>query len=69
MRKDFNVGEQLLIIRNRDQVILQRMKDISEKFKEELKFAFRTEKALLQYEKGKFKEKSAKEFLKELKEW
>ena len=69
LRKDFNIGEQLLIIRKRDQVILQRMKNIDKKFSEELSFAMKTNKALKKYEKGKFKEKSAKEFLKELEKW
>lgn len=69
LRKDFNVGEQLLIIRKRDQVILQRMKNIDKKFSGELAFALKTEKALKKYEKGKFKEKSTKEFLDELEKW
>lgn len=69
LRRDFNIGEQLLVIRKRDQVILQRMNNVNEKFKGELKLALRTERALKDYENGKFKEKSAKDFLKEIKEW
>lgn len=69
LRKDFHKGEQLLIIRENNQVILQRLNNIDEKFKKELNFALKTEKALKQYENGKFKEKNAKEFLKELEKW
>ena len=69
LRKDFKIGEELLILKKDNQVILQRMKNIDKKFKEELKFALRTEKALTKYEKGEFKQKSAKEFLEELEKW
>ncbi len=63
------VGEKLLILKKANQVILQRVKDLDDKFKEELDFALRTERALKRYERGKFKEKSAKKFLKELEKW
>ncbi|UCF49975.1 MAG: AbrB/MazE/SpoVT family DNA-binding domain-containing protein [Thermoplasmatales archaeon] len=69
LRKDFKIGEELLILKKDNQVILQRMKNIDKKFKEELKFALRTEKALTKYEKGEFKQKSAKEFLEDLEKW
>ena len=69
LRKDFKIGEELLILKKDNQVILQRMKNIDKKFKEELKLALRTEKALEKYERGEFKQKSAKEFLKEIEEW
>jgi len=69
LRKDLKIGEELLILKNNDQMILQRMKNIDKKFKEELKIALGTEKALKKYEKGKFKQKSAEEFLKEIENW
>jgi len=69
LRKDFKIGEELLILKNNDQMILQRMKNIDKKFKEELKLALRTEKAIEKYEKGQFKQKSAKEFLEDIEKW
>ena len=69
LRKDFKIGEELLILKKNNQVILQRMKNIDKKFKDELKFALRTEKALEKYEKGEFKQKSAKKFLEDLEKW
>ena len=69
LRKEFKTGEQLLIIKKDNQLIFRRMKDIGKKFEEELKFAKKTEKALVHYKKGEFKEKTAKEFLDELETW
>ena len=69
LRKGFSQGEELLIIKKRDQVILQRLKGLDKKFKEDLAFALRTEKMLKKYEYGEFKQKSAKGFLKELEKW
>jgi hypothetical protein len=45
------------------------MKNIDKKFKEELKIALGTEKALKKYEKREHKQKSAEEFLKEIENW
>ena len=50
-------------------MILHRLKDMDKKFKEDLAFAKETEKMLQKYERGEFKHKSAKEFLKELEKW
>ena len=69
LRKDFKIGEEILIIKKNDQMILQRLKNIDKKFKEELRFALRTEKALEKYERGNFKQKSPKDFLIEIEEW
>ena len=69
LRRNFTQGEELLIIKNKDQMVLHRLKDLDKKFKEDLAFAMRTEKMLRKYERGEFKHKSAKEFLKELNKW
>ena len=68
-RKSFIQGEEFLIIKKRDQVVLHRLKGLDKKFKDDLAFALRTEKMLQKYEHGEFKKKSAKEFLEELKKW
>ncbi len=69
LRKDFNIGEQLLIMRKNNDIILYRVNNLDKKFKDELRFFRKTEHALKQYENGKFKEKRAKDFLKELEKW
>lgn len=69
LRKSFSKGEELLIIKNKESIILHRLKKLDKKFKEDLAFALRTEKMLQKYERGEFKQKTAKDFLKELKKW
>ena len=66
LRKNLVQGEELLIIKNKNQMILYRLKDMDKKFKEDLVFAQRTEKMLQKYKRGEFKHKSVKEFLIEL---
>jgi len=69
MRKDIPVGEKLFIIRNRNQWILKRVKDIDKNFEDDLKFAKRTEEAFKRFERGGFKEVDGKKFLKMLEKW
>ena len=69
MRKNIPVGEKLFIIRNRNQWILGRVKDIDKNFEDDLKFAKRTEDAFKRYERGEFKEVDNKKFLKMLEQW
>ena len=69
MRKNIPIGEKLFIIRNRNQWILKRVKDIDKNFEDDLKFAKRTEEAFKRYERGEFKEVEGKKFLKILEKW
>ncbi len=69
LRKNYAQGEELLIIKNKDQMILHRLKGMDKRFKEDFAFARETEALLRKYEKGKFKKKTAEEFLKELEKW
>ena len=69
LRRNFTQGEELIIIKNKDQMVLHRLKDMNKKFREDLAFAKETEKMLRKYERGEFKHKSAKEFLKGLDKW
>ncbi|MBU1067763.1 AbrB/MazE/SpoVT family DNA-binding domain-containing protein [Patescibacteria group bacterium] len=66
MRRDMSVGERLLIIRSRGQLILKRIKNIDSNFKRDLEFANRVEQAWRAYDRGEFKSLSADKFLKEL---
>ncbi len=69
MRKNISVGEKLFIIKNRNQWILRRVKDIDKNFEDDLKFAKRTEDAFKRYGRGEFKEVDNKKFLKMLEQW
>lgn len=69
MRGDIHEGDKLIVIRNDKQLIMRKVSDLDESLKEDLEFAKRTEEAFNRYEKGKFKEMDAKDFLKELKKW
>ena len=67
MRSGIGKGEKILIIRNKDQFIMKKLKSLSKKLVEDMEFARRTEEAWKQYDRGEFKSMSAEQFLKELK--
>lgn len=69
MRKDLKEGDKLLIIRNKNQIILKKASDLDEQLKEDLEFARRTEEAWKRHEKGEFTRMSGEEFIKEIKKW
>ena len=66
MRKDIDIGEEFLIIKDHNRLIMKKISEVTEKLKEDLIFAKRVEKAWKAYEKGKFKSLSANKFLEEL---
>jgi len=66
MRKDITVGEEFLIIKEGDKLLMKKVTELTKQLKEELLFAKRVEKAWKTYEKGKFKSLSANKFLEEL---
>jgi len=69
MRGDMKEGEKLLIIRNKNQIIMKKASELDKSLKEDLKFARRTEEAWKRYDKGLFTKMSAKDFLNELESW
>ena len=69
MRKDIKEGEKLIVIHNKDQIILKKAKSLEKNLKEDLEFARRTEEAWKRYDKGEFKSMDAKDFLKAIKKW
>ena len=69
MREDFKEGDTLLIIKNKNTILLKRADDLDEQFKEDLEFARRTEEAYKRHERGEFKTLSADKFLEELEKW
>lgn len=69
MRKGISIGEKLVIIKSKKQLILKKAEDFKENIEEDLKFAKRTEEAWKKYEKGEFIEMDFDEFLKKAKKW
>lgn len=69
MRDGFNEGDELVIIKDDSRIILKKADDLSEKMKEDLEFARRTEEALRRFDNGKFISMDGEEFLVELEKW
>ena len=69
MRGNIKEGDKLVIIQDKDRLIMKKATKLSENLKEDLEFARRTEEAWKRYEKGEFKSMDAKDFLKELERW
>ena len=69
MRKGIKEGEKLIIIQNKDQLIMKKASKLDKTLKGDLEFARRTEEAWKRYDKGEFIEMDFDEFLKEAKKW
>ena len=69
LREDMQEGEKLLIIKNKNQLILKKASEFNTQFKDDLAFARRTEEALKRYEKGEFKKMSFDDFIADIKQW
>lgn len=69
MRKGIQEGEKLVIIQNKDQLIMKKASRLDKNIMDDLEFARRTEEAWKSYERGEFKSMDTKDFLKELKKW
>ena len=69
MRRDISEGEQLLVIREGDRFILKPLEDLEPALKEDILFAEKTERAVLEFEKGRFKTKNGADFIDDLKSW
>jgi AbrB family looped-hinge helix DNA binding protein len=69
MRKGIKEGEQIIIIKAGNQIIMEKVSKFSKKLKEDLIFAKRTEEAWKRYDKGEFVEMDFDEFMKDVKKW
>jgi len=69
MRADFNEGEELIILKDEDRIILKKASTISKQMKEDIEFARRTEEALKRIESGKYIKMDFDDFIKEMKKW
>lgn len=69
MRENLKEGDELVIIKDDERIILKKVEKLTEKMKEDLDFAKRTEEAWKEYDKGNFISMDGDEFLKELEKW
>ena len=69
MRNNIREGEKIIIIQNKDQLIMKKASRLDENLIDDIEFAKRTEEAWKRYEKGEFKSMDSKEFLDALEKW
>lgn len=69
MRSGLKEGEELLIMRDEDRIIIKEAGKITEQMREDLEFAKRTEEAWRRIERGEGTSMPADKFLKELEKW
>lgn len=69
MRKDMTKGDKILIIKNKDQIIMKKAKDLDKNLEQDLEFAKKTNQALEEISKGKSKEMSFDDFIEEIEKW
>lgn len=69
MRGNLKEGDELLIIKDEDRIILKKADKLTEQMKEDLEFARRTEEAYKRHERGESIEMDFDEFISEMKKW
>lgn len=62
-------GDILIVVRDDDKLVLERVKELDEQLLEDLEFARRTREAWKRYERGEFSCLPFDEFLEEMKKW
>jgi len=65
-RKGFNVGDELLLVKDNNRIFMKELKHVVPEFKKDLEFAESVESAWKEYDAGKFKKSSKSDFLQEL---
>jgi AbrB family looped-hinge helix DNA binding protein len=66
LRKNFNEGDKIVVIRNDDQIILKKADKFDKQVEEDILVAKRVDEAWKEIEQGKFKRMSSEDFLKEI---
>ena len=69
MRENLSEGEEFVVIKDGNRIILKNVKHFDENIKEDLEFAKRTEEAWEQIEAGKGISMDFDDFIKEMKKW
>ncbi len=68
-REDMKEGDKIIVIRNKDQIILKKANKFDKNLEEDLEVARRVEEAWKEIEEGKGVRMSIEDFLKEIKSW
>lgn len=66
LRKNFNEGDKIVVIRNEDQIILKKADKFDKQLEADLKAAKKAQEAWKEIEEGNFKRMPAEDFLKEI---
>ena len=69
MRKNLKKGDELVIIKDDERFILKKVEKLTEKMKEDLEFARRTEEALKRIEAGEFISVDLENLSEEMDKW
>jgi len=69
MRKDLKEGDEFLIIKDEDRIILKKGEKLTEQMKEDLEFAKRTEEAWKRIEAGEFISIDSENLEEEMMKW
>jgi AbrB family looped-hinge helix DNA binding protein len=69
LRKGFNEGDKIVVIRNDKQIILKKADDFAKNIEEDLEFAKRTEEAYKRIEAGEGVRMDFDDFIKEMEKW
>jgi len=69
MRKGLHEGDKLLVIQNKNQLIMKKATDIEKSIAEDIEFAEKTDAALKRIEAKKGSKMEFNEFIKEMKKW
>ena len=69
MREGIEEGDKLVIIRNKNHIILKKEEDFSKNLEEDLEFARRTEEAWKRIENGEGIRMDFDDFIKEMEKW
>lgn len=67
LRDKIHTGDEFLIVKDHERIILKNMKNLASDLRDDLLFAEQVEKAWQEHDKGKFIKKSKVDFLEELK--
>ena len=69
MRSDLKEGDSLVVLKNKNQIILKKASDFSENIEEDLEFARRTEEAFRRVENGEFVKVDSENLFEEMDKW
>jgi len=69
MRRDLHDGERLVIIRDGSRFILKPLEELKPALEDDIRFAERTEKVYLEFEKGDYTREKDVDFIQKMKSW